>query len=255
MSEAAILFDLCDYVLLRNKCLCSAWLIPFTLFIDSQSKEFLDTHSLVTHGFHCKKGSLRTEHLGLHKALCVLMGWNWDVIPDNSRVYQMSPVPEFKGLKDDLIIWPPVVIVHNVSIGDKSITSEPTKAVTNEFLKGTLKEMRFEAGKVRVCRGKPSNQNITLVKFMPTFSGLQEADRLHKHYRDKKCGRKELEEVTSKESSGKDAEPQVEAEQLFYGYMGTMEDLDKLDPETKRRCVLKSKKEIESIADAPVRVE
>ncbi|MQL76839.1 hypothetical protein Taro_009232 [Colocasia esculenta] len=219
----------------------------------SESKEFMDTHSLVTHAFHSHKIGLRTEHLGLHKALCVLVGWNWDVIPDNSRAYQMSPVPEFKALKEDLIVWPPVVVVHNIAIGNKSVTAEP-KGATNGCLEELLKGMKFEAGKVKVCRGKPSNQSILLVKFMPTFSGLQEADKLHKYFISKKRGRKELEEAISKESSVKEGESQVEVDQPLYGYMGTMEDLDKLNPESKKRCVIKSKKEIESIADAPLRV-
>ncbi|ONK57399.1 uncharacterized protein A4U43_C09F120 [Asparagus officinalis] len=43
----------------------------------SLSKEFSDVHSLLIHSYQTRKVGLRTEHLGFHKALCVLNGWNW----------------------------------------------------------------------------------------------------------------------------------------------------------------------------------
>lgn len=119
--------------------------------------------------------------------------------------------------------------------------------------------MKIEVGKIKVRGGKPSDQSTLLVKFMATFSGLQEADRLHRLFVDRKRGRKELDDAaaasSSLPSSGDGAEPQLEAEQRLYGFIGTVEDLDRLDPETKRRCVLKSRREIEGIADAPVKGE
>ncbi|CAA6660718.1 unnamed protein product [Spirodela intermedia] len=218
----------------------------------SQSKEFVDTHSLVTHAFHSLKVGLRTEHLGLHKALCVLMCWNWLVSPDNSRAYQMRPGPEHEALKEDLIIWPPVVIVRNFSVINTATTTTTTTTTTRGTNcreggpgEDTERFMKIEVGKVKVCGGKPSDQRTLLVKFMATFSGLQEADRLHRLFTERKHGRKELDDAASMQSSGDGAEPQVEG--------GS--DLDRLDPETKRRCILKSRREIEDIADAPVKVE
>lgn len=103
-----------------------------------ESKDFGDAHSLVTHTYHSLKVGLRTEHLGLHKALCFLMGWNWLVSPDNSRLYQSRPVAEAKALKEDLILWPPIVIIHNCSIGIKVSTHE-SKVVANEGMEERLR--------------------------------------------------------------------------------------------------------------------
>lgn len=117
-------------------------LICFNPFVGSLSKEFVDTHSLVTHAFHSLKVGLRTEHLGLHKALCVLMGWSWAVPPDNSRAYQMRPGPEHEALKEDLIIWPPVVIVRNFSAINGTTTTTTTEepaVATKEGLEKILK--------------------------------------------------------------------------------------------------------------------
>ncbi|XP_073099225.1 uncharacterized protein [Elaeis guineensis] len=111
-------------------CVCRSYL--------KESKEFGDAHSLVTHTYHSLKVGLRTEHLGLHKALCFLMGWNWLVAPDNSRLYQSRPVAEAKALKEDLILWPPIVIIHNSSIGIKVSTYEP-KVLANEGMEERLR--------------------------------------------------------------------------------------------------------------------
>ena len=66
------------------------------------------------------KVGLRAQHLGLFKALCLLMGWNSEVTPNKPWVQQALPAAESLALKEDLIIWPPVVIVHNISIGNNN---------------------------------------------------------------------------------------------------------------------------------------
>lgn len=216
------------------------------------SKHFVDTHSLVTHSYNSLKTGLRTEHLGLHKALCVLMDWNWLMPPDTGKTYQSTPVAEAEDLKADLILWPPVVIVHNSSIRDKNDGSG-AKVVTVEGMEDILREMGFGAGKTQVGQGKSSNQNVLLVKFMPTFSGLQEAERLHKHYAVNNRGREEFRLVADTDDKVKEA---VKAnEELLYGYMAVAEDLGKLDPGTKKRSVVKSRKDIEAIADAPLNAD
>ncbi|XP_020586578.1 uncharacterized protein LOC110028883 isoform X2 [Phalaenopsis equestris] len=106
----------------------------------STSKEFLDTNSLVTHSYHSLKKGLKTEHLGFHKALCVLLGWNWRVPPDKSRAYQSMPVADAKAMRDDLILWPPLVIIHNILIGDNSGTKD-AKVVTLESLEKKLRAL------------------------------------------------------------------------------------------------------------------
>jgi hypothetical protein len=44
-------------------------------------------------------------------------------------------------------------------------------------------------------------------------------------------------------------------ENVLYGYLGISIDLDKLDFETKKRCVVKSKKEIKAVADFALNTE
>lgn len=228
-------------------CVCRSYL--------TESKEFGDTHRLVTHAYHSLKAGLRTEHLGLHKALCFLMGWNWLVAPDNSRLYQSRPVAEAKALKEDLILWPPIVIIHKSSIGIKVNTHEP-KAMTNEGIEERLKEMGFGAGITNVYCGKPGDQSVLLVKYKPTLSGLQESERLHKHFHGTNHGRQEFLQITANKSSSENGEAPVQkVEELLYGYMAVLDDMDKLDPEIKRRCVIKSKKDIEAIADAPLNAD
>ncbi|KAJ6793736.1 Uncharacterized protein M6B38_235000 [Iris pallida] len=219
----------------------------------STSKDFMDTHSLLTHTYHSLKLGLRTEHLGFHKALCLLMGWNWLVPPDTSKAYMSKCDVEVKALKEDLILWPPVVVMNNSSIGVKNNANAP-KVITVEAMEGILKGMGFEVAKGRLCRGKPGNQSVLLLKFLPTFSGLQEAERLHKYYADRKRGREEFKKITSSNGSSREA-PISEDEELMYGYMAIADDLDKLDPETKKRCHVKSKKDIEAIADAPLNTD
>lgn len=219
----------------------------------SLSKEFVDTHSLVMHAFNSLKIGLRTDHLGLHKALCVLMGWNHNVPPDGAKIYQSGPISEALSLKYDLIVWPPLVVIHNSSVGNKNMKGGP-KVVTKEDVENILKGIGFGKGKFTgVCQGKPANNSVLLVKFSPTFSGLLEAEKLHNHYADHKHGREELEGVYAGKGSNETRDVStLETKDLLYGYMATVEDLDELDPETKKRCVIKSKKDIEAIADAPL---
>lgn len=81
------------------------------------SKDFVDTHDLIMHSYNFDKADLRVDHLGLHKALCVLMGWNYLLPPDTSKAYQFLSADEAAANQDDLLIWPPLVIVHNTLTG------------------------------------------------------------------------------------------------------------------------------------------
>nr|DAD33683.1 TPA_asm: hypothetical protein HUJ06_012534 [Nelumbo nucifera] len=74
-------------------------------------------HALIMHTYNSQSADLRVDHLGLHKALCVLMGWNYKKPPENSKVYQSLSADEAAANKDDLIMWPPVVIIHNTNTG------------------------------------------------------------------------------------------------------------------------------------------
>lgn len=74
-------------------------------------------HALIMHTFNSDNTDLHVDHLGLHKALCVLMGWNYTKPPDNSKAYKFLPAEEAAANRDDLILWPPLVIIHNTITG------------------------------------------------------------------------------------------------------------------------------------------
>lgn len=74
-------------------------------------------HALIMHTYNSDNADLRVDHLGLHKALCILMGWNFSKPPDNSKTYQFLPADEAAANQDDLILWPPLVIIHNTITG------------------------------------------------------------------------------------------------------------------------------------------
>ncbi|KAL7115971.1 hypothetical protein ACP275_04G214300 [Erythranthe tilingii] len=185
----------------------------------SDSDEFVETESLAMHAFTSKKAGLRSQHLGLHKALCVLMDWKFP--EDSSSEWHCEPISsaESSALKQDIIIWPPVVIVRN--------TTDEGVVLSTENLHTKLTEMGFQSI-LKVSNGEPANQSTMVVKFNATLSGLQEAERLHRNY------------VQSSER---------EKEDLLYGHLGIAQDLDKLDFDTKKRCLLKSKNEILTIVE------
>ncbi|CAK7329315.1 unnamed protein product [Dovyalis caffra] len=225
--------------------------------IGSNSKDFVDTLSLAQHTVMSCKGSLRAEHLGLHKALCVLMGWNSAIFPNSPWVRQILPDLEASSLKEDLIIWPPVVVIHNRSIANGN--PDDRIIVSIEGLRDILRGMGFGQGMTNVCRGKAANQSTMVVIFSGTFSGLQGAERLHKHYAESKRGRTEFQQIGlsgyNRKSLRTEEAPSNTIENVLYGYLGIAIDLDKLDFETKKRCVVKSKKEIKAVADFSLNAE
>lgn len=81
------------------------------------SKDFPDVHALIMHAYNSDNADLRVDHLGLHKALCVIMGWNYLRPPDISKAYQRLPPEEVATNQDDLIMWPPLVIINNTNTG------------------------------------------------------------------------------------------------------------------------------------------
>ncbi|KAI3992369.1 hypothetical protein MKX01_030090 [Papaver californicum] len=223
----------------------------------SLSKDFADTQSLVRHAFTSLKVGLRADHLGLHKALCVLMGWKSSEVPDDRWSLQVLPDAQALSLKEDLVLWPPQVIIHNSSILNEN--PDERKVIKIEEMEGILKDMGYGDGKTKVCRGKPANQSIMVVTFNSTFSGMQEAQRLHNYYTDKKRGRADFLRINSK-SGEKSEESHGElaknvSHDVLYGYMGTAEDLDKLDFGSKSKCIVKSKKDIQAIAVAPLETD
>ncbi|GAB2229288.1 hypothetical protein Drorol1_Dr00023426 [Drosera rotundifolia] len=220
------------------------------------SKEFLNTQRLVTHAYMARKPSMRAEHLGLHKAISVLMGWNCVAAPDVvTWVPHILSDEESLAQKEDLILWPPVVIVRNISLSHNN--HNEWDVISTDALGEFLRSKGFNQGKMTICLGNPGDQSVILVKFLGTFSGLREAERLHNYFSERKHGRTDLEHVISTINQNT---PTVQCgtmaekvESLLYGYMGISEDLDRMDYNTKKRCLVKSKKEIQGIADAPVK--
>ncbi|OIW03892.1 hypothetical protein TanjilG_30168 [Lupinus angustifolius] len=223
----------------------------------SESMEFPSIQSLAMHAFNSSKAQRRTDHLGFHKALCLLLGWSDTAGSEGLWVKKLLPEVELSNLKNDLIIWPPVVLVHNKSIAHHDLDKRMTVSI--EGLQAILRDMGFGGGKTKVSRGKPGNFSILIVTFKATFSGLQEAKKLHKFYDDNKRGRTELQQINDGRGLLKDKnETQYipgNGESALYGYLGNAQDLDKLDFESKKHSVVKSNKEIQAIADANLRAD
>jgi hypothetical protein len=56
---------------------------------------------------------LRSEHLGLYKSFYVPLVWSYDSSPNHEESYQSFSEPEEMENNQDLILWPPLVIIHN----------------------------------------------------------------------------------------------------------------------------------------------
>jgi hypothetical protein len=99
--------------------------------------KFPDIDALVSHAYYTCKVGLKTKHLGFHKALCVLIGWNWHIAPDTSKSHYSIPAEEVNAMKGDLMLWPPVVVIHNSSIAIKTKDTE-SKIVSKEEIEVLL---------------------------------------------------------------------------------------------------------------------
>lgn len=110
-------------------------------------------------------------------------------------------------------------------------------------------------GRIKICLGKPADQSVLLVKFLGTFTGLGNAERIHKYFAEQSHGRVDFERAMS--NNGKIVQAGMQGdnveERFLYGYMGIVEDLDKVDFNTRNWSLIKSKKEIQDLANAPVK--
>ncbi|KAL8162085.1 hypothetical protein V2J09_013574 [Rumex salicifolius] len=221
----------------------------------STSKVFRDTEGLTRHSFMARKATLRAQHLGLHRAICVLMGWSPDVPPEEETWMPRSlPKPEAMAQKEDLIIWQPTVIVHNISLSNNN--HQEWKAISLEALESIIRAKSFIRSKIKICLGHPGDQSVMLVKFLGTFTGLQEAEKLHNYFADNNRGRAAFEQaITEMNSKNREQQTVEEEESLLYGYTGIAEDLDRIDLDTKKRCKIQSKREIQVLVDAPLKRE
>lgn len=208
------------------------------------SKEFADTHSLVMHMYMSQKRGFRAEHLGLCKAICTVMGWNSAIETGNCKSYQHFTTEEAKANKEDLILWPPVLVIHNASAGNSSNGLEEGGA--HSAIKELLKGLGLSENKVKIAHGR---QDAVIVKYLATFSCLHEAKSLHQHFVNSNYGRQDW--VCAQRFIKEDTETKQKKRPL-YGYLALAHDLEKVDIDFRRRCLVKSRKEIEAIADDPL---
>jgi len=104
---------------------------------NSVARKFPDLDALLSHAYDTCKAGLKTKHLGFHKALCVLMGWNWHVAPDTSKAHHSIPSEEINAMREDLMLWPPVVVIQNSSTGNEA-KDTGAKVVSIEEIEGVL---------------------------------------------------------------------------------------------------------------------
>ncbi|KAK9725532.1 hypothetical protein RND81_05G151300 [Saponaria officinalis] len=214
------------------------------------SKDFPDVHSLVMHAYNSDKADSRVEHLGLHRALCALMGWNCMRAPDNSRGYQFLPADEAAAFQDDLIMWPPTVIIHNTYTGKGK--DGRLEGLGNMAMDIKLRDLGFSGGKSKSLYNRAGHLGVTLIKFNGDQLGLKEAMRLSEHFEKDRHGRKEWTRIQALGVGLEDENnPNIvtrdgrtgEKSRILYGYLLTAFDLDKIDYDTRKKVVIKSKLE------------
>ncbi|KAE8669871.1 hypothetical protein F3Y22_tig00112215pilonHSYRG00156 [Hibiscus syriacus] len=167
-------------------------------------------------------------------------------------VPQVLPEAEALAQKEDLVLWPSMVVIHNISMANNN--PQEQKVVPIEGVQAFLSDKGFVGGKITVCLGRSADQSIMVVKFLGTFTGLATAERLHKYFVENKHGRIEFTSKNNGENSIEEMGDNLE-EQLLYGYMAISEDLDKLDFHNRKWSVVKSKKEILDLANDPVKTD
>ncbi|KAL8171365.1 hypothetical protein V2J09_023169 [Rumex salicifolius] len=216
------------------------------------SKDFPDVHSLVVHAYNSDLANLHLDHLGLHKALCVLMGWNYMKPPDNSRAYQFLPADEASVNQDDLILWPPTVMILNTVTGKGK--DGQLEGMGNKAMDSKIRAMGFHNFKPKSLYNREGHLGIILIKFAADQAGLRQAIQLNEHFEKQNRGRRGWAQVQSKLSgTGMDTEnnpmlvevdPRTgENNRILYGHLFTAFDLDKADFETKKKAALESKRD------------
>ncbi|KAG6537607.1 uncharacterized protein LOC122035867 [Zingiber officinale] len=213
------------------------------------SKDFADVHELIMHTYTLQNADLHVDHLGLHKALCVLMGWNYSKAPDNSKAYQLLSADNAQANRDDLIVWPPTVILHNIISGRRK--DGCVEYLRNIEIDSRLKDMGFSNCKARAVNGMQGHTDIAVVRFSDTQRGLEEAERLVEHLEKEKHGRKGWACLQASLSGNDDNNPALvkvdrktgKKKWILYGYLATASDFEKIDYDAVRKSVIKSRKD------------
>nr|CAB3501960.1 unnamed protein product [Digitaria exilis] len=215
------------------------------------SKDFADAHGLVMHAYNPPNSDSLVDHLGLHKALCVLMGWDYTKIPENSKGYQSLSADLVRASREDLIVWPPTVIIHNTATGRKK--DGRSEGLGNKDMDKKIAELGFSGGKSRSLYGKEGHLGLTLVKFANNTAGLKEAERLAEFLERQDHGRIGWSRAHATHSIDSDQNPLLvetdtrtgERKRILYGYLAIASDLDELDSDSRKRAFLKSRREFD----------
>ncbi|XP_073054389.1 uncharacterized protein [Primulina eburnea] len=217
------------------------------------SNDFPDMHSLIMHAYNLDTAESIVDHLAFHKALCILMGWNYLMPPDNSKVYQKLSSDDAEANQDDLIMWPPSVLIHNTITGKGR--DGRLEGLGNKAMDSILRDLGFPTAKSMSMHSREGHLGIHTVKFPGDESGLKEALRLAEYFEKQKHGRKAWAHVKPSVTLGKNDEnnPNLvkldsksgEKTRVLYGNLGTVADLDKVTFEIKKKVTIVSRREFE----------
>ncbi|CAM0873841.1 unnamed protein product [Alopecurus aequalis] len=210
-------------------------------------RESVDLHALLNHSYNTKNPELRADHLGLHKAICVLMGWNYSVDPVHKKAYQTLSNADAEANRRDLILWPPTVIIENTY---KSRNDGVKVSMTNKEMEDKLREMGFAGVNVKPLVGK---DGAMLVRFASSQAGLNEAVRLAELFEREGHGRLQFVQpqgIPTSFAGGSNpmfvkVDEKGQRTWVLYGYLATACELDALDVESKQDVVIKSRKELD----------
>ncbi|GER39200.1 DNA-directed RNA polymerase subunit beta [Striga asiatica] len=217
-------------------------LIPSAI---KSSRDFADTHSLVMHAYSSENSDMLVDHLAFHKALCILMGWNYTMPPDNSRAYQNLSPERAQVNQDDLIMWPPSVLIHNTIWGKGR--DGRMEGIGNKGMDSFLRELGFTSGKSISLYSKEGHMGMHIVKFSSDESGLKEAQKLSDYFEREKRGRKGWARVQPSglgNAKGDENNPNLmkmdpktgERKRVYYGHLATVADLDKVTYDIKKKA-------------------
>nr|BAK02434.1 predicted protein [Hordeum vulgare subsp. vulgare] len=214
------------------------------------SKDFADVHGLVMHAYNPPNADSFVDHLGLHKALCVLKGWDYTKVPDNSKAYQSLPPDLVRANREDLILWPPTVIIRNTATGRKK--DGRSEGLGNKEMDKKIAELGFAGGKSKSLYGKQGHLGLTLIKFANNPSGLKEAERLAEFLEKQDHGRVGWSRAQATHNLDPDTNPLLvetdnrgEKKRILYGCLAISSDLDELDSDSRKRATVKSRKEFD----------
>ncbi|XP_078172794.1 uncharacterized protein LOC144566622 isoform X2 [Carex rostrata] len=224
---------------------------------ERESKDFINMNALLLHAYNAMNLELLVKHRALHKALCVLMGWDPSVEPTNSKGYQRLSPDQAQANRDDLVVWPPTVVIQNTNSSSKK--DGHLEGMGNKEMDARLLDLGFTGGKSKSLYGREGHQGVILVRFSETLAGLKEAERLSKLFEKYGQGRKNWIEVQKGKDNNRSSDKSVDTKRdrnqnlvkeygsgekrVLYGYLATASELEMFDSDAKKRAVIRSRKE------------